>query len=86
MRPPEEKEAARKAHHAASQASLPPPERDTRFDAPPRIPQRRRMIATEAFWSGPHFVRRGMARDMDDEVVKRAPEYFKPALEPDEAA
>lgn len=62
------------------------PPRDNRFDAPPRIRQARRMVATETFWAGPHFVKKGAERDIDDSVVKRAPEMFRPALEPDEAA
>lgn len=44
------------------------------------------MIATESFWSGPDFVKLGQAYDVDDPVRVRVPQYFKPALEPDEAA
>ena len=44
------------------------------------------MIAIETFWAGPHFVKKGAERDIDDPAVRRAPEYFRPALEPDEAA
>jgi hypothetical protein len=85
----EEKDAARRAHAAAALANLPPQPEDIhrpRHPEPRKIPQARRMLAVETFWVGPHFVKAGMARDVDDEVVRLAPQYFKPAIEPDEAA
>ena len=85
----EEKEAAGKARSADAK-SQPVPHSDDlsapfRVIEPRKIPQTRRMIATETFWSGPDYVKLGQAYDVDDAVVKRVPQYFRPAIEPDAA-
>jgi hypothetical protein len=90
----DEKLALRRARHAAALASVPPPAEAAppyRIAEPRRIPFERRVLATDEFWLGSTLVRRGAQRDIDDPIVKAAPQMFRdldgrPVKLPDEAA
>ncbi len=76
----EEKERTRRAYITARLADVPPPPPDpwaTRIVTPRYVPFERRAIATDTFWKGATFVRRGATHDIDDEIVRAAPEQFR---------
>jgi len=78
--PTEAKRAVYRAHVTARLADVPPPPEDptvTRIVSPRYIPYGRRAIAVDGFSKGDVFVRRGSAHDVDDAIVRAAPEMFR---------
>ena len=76
----EDKQMVYRAHVSARLADVPPPPEDpsvTRIVSPRYIPLTRRVIALDTFSKGMEFVRRGTAHDLDDAIVKAAPEMFR---------
>jgi len=77
----EAKTAVARAHIVSRLADIPPPPEDhpsePKIVEPRRIPFERRVIATDTFSKGMEFVRKGAAHDVDDAIVKAAPEMFR---------
>lgn len=66
----------------AERRPAPPPPDEPVRPITRQIPVARRWIVKDDFTLGGHgqVFRRGQAFDMDDEVVKSAPDYFTPAI------
>jgi hypothetical protein len=76
----EEKSAARRAHYTAAVTDLPQTEPDpwaTKIAEQRRIPFERRVMAVDAFWKGDTYVAKGPQRDVDDPIVRAAPQMFR---------
>jgi hypothetical protein len=73
----EQKRAARMAQMTPYPTSYLRGEHEPRILEGRQIPAERRVIATETFSKGEHFVQKGQAYHEDDAVVQLAPEMFQ---------